>query len=154
MFTLLTAADSIVGEFDNLQLPGGFSWSVTYNANNVVLAVTGIGGQAGDYNGDGAVDARDYTIWRDSLGAIGANLPADGNNNGSIDPGDYTVWKNNFGQGTGSGRRQSFRRPRTRYLYAARACDGSRRGLTSTPAAGGLDLIPRFTSRVQSAASM
>lgn len=103
MFTILTAADSIVGEFDNLQLPGGFTWSVTYNANNVVLAVTGIGGQTGDYNGDGTVDARDYTIWRDSLGAVGANLPADGNNNGSIDPGDFTVWQNNFGQGTGSG---------------------------------------------------
>jgi hypothetical protein len=102
-FTLLTAADNIVGEFDNLQLPGGFTWSVTYNTNNVVLAVTGIGGLTGDYNGDGTVDTRDYTIWRDTLGAVGANLPADGNNNGSIDPGDYNVWKNNFGQGAGSG---------------------------------------------------
>ena len=103
MFTILTAANSIVGEFDNLLLPGGFTWNVTYNANTVVLAVMGIGGQAGDYNGDGLVDARDYTIWRDSLGAIGSNLPADGNNNGAIDSGDYTIWKNNFGQGAGSG---------------------------------------------------
>ena len=32
----------------------------------------------GDYNGNGVVDAADYTIWRDTLGQMGADLPADG----------------------------------------------------------------------------
>jgi hypothetical protein len=101
-FTLLTAGDGIVGQFDNLLLPAGFLWSVTYNATNIVLSVTGIG-LAGDYNGSGTVDAADYTLWRNSLGAVGGALPADGNGNGSIDAGDYLVWRNNFGQSIGTG---------------------------------------------------
>jgi hypothetical protein len=57
----------------------------------------------GDYSHNGIVDAADYTVWRDSLGQIGAGLAADGNGNGTIDAGDYDVWKTNFGQAAGSG---------------------------------------------------
>ena len=56
----------------------------------------------GDFNGDGIVDAADYTIWSDTLGST-ANLAADGNGNGTIDAGDYTVWLSNFGRAYGSG---------------------------------------------------
>ena len=55
-------------------------------------------GLAGDFNGDGTVDAADYTTWRDSNGATGL-LPysgADGNGDGKIDSADYEVWKSNF----------------------------------------------------------
>ncbi|MEN1678289.1 MAG: hypothetical protein AAGJ46_01755 [Planctomycetota bacterium] len=41
-------------------------------------------GVPGDFNGDGAVDAADYTVWRDGLGTI-------------YTLGDYVTWKNNFG---------------------------------------------------------
>jgi hypothetical protein len=59
---------------------------------------------AGDYNGDGVVDAADYTVWRDTLGhSVTPGTGADGDNDGVIGPGDYTVWKNNFGQAVGSG---------------------------------------------------
>ena len=62
------------------------------------------GGLLGDYNGNGVVDAADYTLWRDTLGN---NVPmgtgADGDNSGKIDAGDYTVWKTNFGSHNGSG---------------------------------------------------
>jgi hypothetical protein len=51
---------------------------------------------AGDYNGNGIVDAADYTIWRDTLGSM-ADFTADGNGNHVIDAGDYAVWKANFG---------------------------------------------------------
>ncbi len=47
---------------------------------------------AGDYSGDGVVNAADYNLWRNSLGARTA-LAADGNNNGVIDAGDYTIWR-------------------------------------------------------------
>jgi hypothetical protein len=54
----------------------------------------------GDYNGDSKVNAADYTVWRDSLGAnVAQGTGADGNNNGQIDSGDYGVWKSNFGTG-------------------------------------------------------
>ncbi len=55
-------------------------------------------GTVGDYNGDGFVDAADYTVWRDTLGATVANgTGADGNNDGIITSLDYDVWKMNFG---------------------------------------------------------
>jgi hypothetical protein len=56
----------------------------------------------GDFNGDGIVDAADYTIWSDTLGST-TNLAADGNGNGTIDAGDYTVWLSNFGRTLTSG---------------------------------------------------
>ncbi|MBB6429293.1 PQQ-dependent sugar dehydrogenase [Algisphaera agarilytica] len=51
---------------------------------------------AGDYNGNGIVDAADYTVWQDSFGST-FDLEADGNGNGVIDAADYTVWQDNFG---------------------------------------------------------
>lgn len=56
---------------------------------------------AGDYNGNGVVDAADYTVWQDSFGSMLA-LAADGNDNGIIDAADYTVWQDNFGATAGS----------------------------------------------------
>jgi hypothetical protein len=56
----------------------------------------------GDYNRDGAVDAADYTVWRDTLGQMGAGLAADGNGNEQIDAGDYDVWKLQYGTAAGA----------------------------------------------------
>lgn len=52
---------------------------------------------SGDYNGDEIVDLRDYTHWRDALGKVGTDLPADGDDSGQIDLGDYHVWDASFG---------------------------------------------------------
>jgi hypothetical protein len=60
----------------------------------------------GDYNGNGIVDAADYTVWRDTLGST-TDLRANGDNSGAsagkIDQADFTVWKTNFGNHAGSG---------------------------------------------------
>lgn len=53
---------------------------------------------AGDYNGDGTVDAIDYTVWRDSFGQNGTGLVADGNGDETVDHDDYIMWKENFGE--------------------------------------------------------
>ena len=50
---------------------------------------------AGDYSGDGVVNAADYNLWRNSLGSRTA-LAADGNSNGVIDAGDYTIWRDHL----------------------------------------------------------
>ena len=50
----------------------------------------------GDYNFDGLVDAADYCVWRDTLGAAG-DLRADGDGNGTIETADYNQWKGYFG---------------------------------------------------------
>ena len=82
-------------------LPAGLAWQLHTDAHLVELNV--VAGLSGDYNGNGVVDAADYTIWRDTLGQVGAGLPADGNHNNMIDAGDYTVWTTNFGMSAGSG---------------------------------------------------
>lgn len=53
----------------------------------------------GDYNLDGAVDAGDYVVWRNTLNTpvTIAGTGADGNHNGVIDMGDYTMWSRHFG---------------------------------------------------------
>lgn len=53
---------------------------------------------AGDYNGNGIVDAADYTLWRDSRGQnVTPGSGADGDGDGLIDNDDYGVWKSAFG---------------------------------------------------------
>ncbi|MEN0109393.1 MAG: PEP-CTERM sorting domain-containing protein [Planctomycetota bacterium] len=51
----------------------------------------------GDYNEDGAVDAADYTLWRDNQGAPAGTLPNDDTGADPIDLPQYTLWAGNFG---------------------------------------------------------
>src|SRR6476646_225769 len=83
-FTILTA-DSLSGQFDNLQLPAGYQWNVNYGLDDVVLSVTGMS-LAGDFNGDNHVNLADYVGWR--------------KNNGTTQ--DYQTWRSNFGSGFAS----------------------------------------------------
>jgi hypothetical protein len=59
-------------------------------------------GGSPDYNDDGTVDAADYTVWRDTLGQMGAGLAADGNLDMVVNTLDYNYWKANFGTVFGS----------------------------------------------------
>jgi hypothetical protein len=58
---------------------------------------------AGDFTGDGIVDARDYVMWREEAGQTGSALQADGNQDGVVDANDYAIWRAHFGQTAGSG---------------------------------------------------
>ncbi|MEO0530751.1 MAG: hypothetical protein AAF266_09290 [Planctomycetota bacterium] len=65
--------------------------------------LTNIGGPnyiTGDYNGDGVVNAADYTTWRDTEGTVGtefAHPAADHNHDFDVDAQDYAIWTTNFG---------------------------------------------------------
>ncbi|HEX2474771.1 MAG TPA: hypothetical protein VHK01_08500, partial [Lacipirellulaceae bacterium] len=92
-FTFLTANDpdmsgDISEEFDSLLFPSipKLLFDVIYNAQSVVLTVTS-NGVPGDCNGDGAVNAADYVVWRKN----------DGTQQG------YDTWRANFGRSTGNG---------------------------------------------------
>jgi fermentation-respiration switch protein FrsA (DUF1100 family) len=52
--------------------------------------------------GDGAVDAADFVVWRDSFGQTGTVLRAYGNGNNQIDAADFDFWRAHFGQAAGS----------------------------------------------------
>lgn len=52
-----------------------------------------------DFNADNVVNAADYVIWRNNLGATGSGIQSmgDANNDGVVDQADYGFWKSTFG---------------------------------------------------------
>lgn len=49
-----------------------------------------------DYNGDGLVDAADYTVWKDNW--LSFNAPGDGDRDGFTGNSDYDVWTASYGE--------------------------------------------------------
>ncbi len=95
--------------WDNGVPQGGSSLFNRYTGavidQDTVDALTGANGPTGDYNGDGVVDAADYTVWRDTFGQSVATPGdgADGDLSGTIDQGDYDFWREHYGESVGSG---------------------------------------------------
>lgn len=54
------------------------------------VALFALEARAGDFNGDGAIDAADYVVWRKGLGSV-------------YTPNDYDLWRTHFGEISGSG---------------------------------------------------
>lgn len=53
----------------------------------------------GDFDGNGSVDAADYSVWRATFGqTVAAGTGADGDRNGTVDEGDFAVWRLHFGE--------------------------------------------------------
>ncbi len=96
IFDLFDAA-IVSGDFDSITLPAleaGLMWNVDSLSSTGEILVT----LAGDYNGDGNVDAADYTVWRDSVNQqVTPYTAADGNGDGQIDVQDQQVWAANYG---------------------------------------------------------
>ncbi|MEM9914747.1 MAG: PEP-CTERM sorting domain-containing protein [Planctomycetota bacterium] len=99
-FTILQSDTAIVGTFasEDIVTFNNRTFEVIYNPLSVVLEVVAALTLAGDYNGNGVVDAADYTVWADNFGSM-IDLDADGNGNGVVDAADYTIWADNFGTG-------------------------------------------------------
>ncbi|MEX2171311.1 MAG: hypothetical protein WD851_18470 [Pirellulales bacterium] len=84
---------------------------------NILRAATII---PGDYSGNGAVDAADYTIWRDSVGQTGLGRIADGNHDVIVNQLDHGVWFANFGTSTsGSSSSHAIPEPTTLVLLVS-----------------------------------
>ena len=75
------------------------SFIVNYDyANDLVTLSDFAFGLPGDFNGDGIVDAADYTVWRDNLGAADESAIMNrGDGLNGVDEADYFVWRSNFG---------------------------------------------------------
>ena len=75
---------------------------VVVSANSAIIGTN----LAGDFNGDGVVDAGDYTVWRDHLGGthnLNGNGDETGGSAGIVDQADYALWKGHFGEISGGG---------------------------------------------------
>lgn len=94
-FELLSVAGQLNGAFATQVLPGmsdGLQWKISQSTGSLLATVV----LAGDYNGDGNVDAADYTVWRDSNGST-TNLSADGDGNGVVNEDDRIFWAARYG---------------------------------------------------------
>lgn len=83
--------------FDNIPDPDGVAQGVAaFNAFQLVEhGGGGFEGLLGDFNNDGAVDAADYTVWRDNLN-LPVTLPGD-QTPGNVSAEDYIDWAGNYG---------------------------------------------------------
>jgi hypothetical protein len=71
---------------------------------NLEIATTPSESLAGDFNGSTKVDAADYTVWRDHLGAADeSSINNNGDHLNGVDAADYVIWKNGFGDMAGAG---------------------------------------------------
>lgn len=76
--------------------PGPFTDDIDFTTE--VLTNLDFGVPTGDYNNDGLVNAADYTVWQDALGATVPVLSSpDGNADGEVTRLDRLVWANNYG---------------------------------------------------------
>lgn len=115
--------DTVSANFANKK----YNWTISYSGNitwddsttSDVGTITGMGtgtdvvlmglsiddlpGLPGDFNGDHIVNAADYTVWRNNLGAAEGSLLNNNGNGGNIDETDYALWKTNFGNSNGAG---------------------------------------------------
>ena len=73
---------------------------VFFSTSDIMVAAAAT--LAGDYNQDHVVDAADYTVWRNNLGAAAGTLPND-IDGGVIGEAQYARWKANFGATGGAG---------------------------------------------------
>ncbi|WP_146399017.1 autotransporter-associated beta strand repeat-containing protein [Pseudobythopirellula maris] len=77
--------------------PGSFVVNYDY-ANDLVTLSEFVGLLQGDFNGDGSVDAADFTVWRDHLGESDESaILSAGDGLGGVDQADYDLWVANFG---------------------------------------------------------
>ena len=85
-------------------LGNGTYGGVIFDNIRLTLEDAVAGPLTGDYNGDGEVDAADYTVWRDNLGnaAVPPGSGADGDGDGNVTPLDYDFWADNYGNSNNS----------------------------------------------------
>jgi hypothetical protein len=86
--------DLRIGSPSNVSSPSGVAFDNIYLALEPAAVMN-----TADFNGDGVIDAADYTIWRDNLGLLtgATQSTGDANGDGAVDTTDYSLWRSSFG---------------------------------------------------------
>jgi autotransporter-associated beta strand protein len=79
--------------------PAGFEYTLIDTGSSILLDVSAPG-LPGDFNGDGAVDAADYVVWRSNETA---NNPLPNDNGVATQVERFDLWRANFGAMSGGG---------------------------------------------------
>jgi hypothetical protein len=87
MFALFVDQSAGTGYFDDLQA-------------TLIPAQVAV---PGDYNNNKVVDAADYVLWRDNLGAANEASINNNGDGGGVTASDYTYWRTRFGNTSGAG---------------------------------------------------
>ena len=113
----MTYAGTLTGTFESTP---GFTVDYGTGSNSLITITVGSAALVGDYNGNGKVDAADYTVWRDNLGGEWFDPGCESRpaNMGVVSIADYNSWKANFGAMAGSGGLGWGGGPRTGHLLA------------------------------------
>jgi hypothetical protein len=126
--TAFESNENLIGTV-NTVLGAGISTSLTtFSTGTPISRITFDGGVVdtfsftplvpGDGNGDGLVNAGDYTRWANGFGTPNpAYTDGDFNVNGVVNAGDYTIWANNFGMMLGADGPHAVPEPSTLVLW-------------------------------------
>lgn len=87
---------------------------------------------SGDFNGDGVVDAADYTVYRDNFGQDDSVLGGAGDGSGTVDEGDYAVWRDAYGSAAATSQTAAAPEPGALSLLALMLTGSLRRRRQST----------------------
>ena len=104
-WVIATYTGSLTGTFESITSGLNINYGTGTNSQ-ITISGTLSAALIGDYNGNGTVDAADYTVWRNNVGNNGSVLGPnrDPDNSGNVGPDDYASWKQNFGAtGPGAG---------------------------------------------------
>lgn len=95
-YRVVAKVGSFWREVDQVALEVGDFTVTVPGATHVELLVDRRPLATTDFNGDGQVDAADYTLWRDTSGSS-LDFRADANADGAVDLADFDLWKSGFG---------------------------------------------------------
>ncbi len=91
----IAMTDGIIYEAD---IPGSLNQIDTYIVRPLQSTVP-----TADFNGNGTVDAADYTVWRDNFGSTNAtNALGDADGDSDVDGADFLAWQQQFGTSAGA----------------------------------------------------
>jgi hypothetical protein len=109
LFELITAEGGVLGQFSQ-EPPQMYAhgmlvdWTVHYDPNSISVEVASAT-LAGDFNGDGDVDVKDFDVWKRYYGArpIPSHARGDANLDGLVDGSDFLIWQSQMGMSEPAG---------------------------------------------------